>query len=234
MNAPTESVTRAADVPPGPTPHESAFQQVVGRLPNGAERARFDAIRDALRLRDDDAVWTLFVALEYYLNLYERFPAMIRGRRARTADRVQKQERPAYHPRETAGPTPGGRRRRRGGASGGRGACLAGEDHSTGRPPDRARGRLRHPLALDAGQRGGDGGGVDPHRRGRPGFRAPAGLRGRLHGGLCRGDAAATVLRSPHGPTQQALAAMRTASFFTDPGPGRIRIARWAPCATAR
>ncbi len=79
MNAPTESVTRAADVPSGPTPHESAFQQVVGRLPNGAERARFDAIRNALRLRDDDAVWTLFVALEYYLNLYERFPAMIRG-----------------------------------------------------------------------------------------------------------------------------------------------------------
>ena len=79
MNAPTESVTRAADVPPGPAPHESAFQQVVGRLPNGAERARFDAIRNALRLRDDDAVWTLFVALEYYLNLYERFPAMIRG-----------------------------------------------------------------------------------------------------------------------------------------------------------
>ena len=79
MNAPTESVTRAADVPPGPAPGRAPFNRSWAACRTGAERARFDAIRNALRLRDDDAVWTLFVALEYYLNLYERFPAMIRG-----------------------------------------------------------------------------------------------------------------------------------------------------------
>ena len=51
----------------------------MGRWPNEAERARFDAIRDTLRLRDDDALWALFVALEHYYALYERFPAMIRA-----------------------------------------------------------------------------------------------------------------------------------------------------------
>ena len=78
MNAPTESVTRSTGTQPRSAPHESAFQQIVGRLPNGEERARFDALRSTLRLRDDDAVWTLFVALDYYLDLYKRFPAMIR------------------------------------------------------------------------------------------------------------------------------------------------------------
>ena len=78
MNASTESVIRSTGTQPRPTPHESAFQQIVGRLPNGEERARFDALRSALRLRDDDAVWTLFVALDYYMDLYARFPEMIR------------------------------------------------------------------------------------------------------------------------------------------------------------
>lgn len=70
-----------APVPPAgrSEPYEAAFRQIVGRWPNEAERARFDAIRSTLRLRDDDALWALFVALEHYYSLYERFPAMIRA-----------------------------------------------------------------------------------------------------------------------------------------------------------
>ena len=60
-------------------PYEAAFRQIVGRWPNEAERARFHAVRSTLRLRDDDALWALFVALEHYYTLYERFPAMIRA-----------------------------------------------------------------------------------------------------------------------------------------------------------
>lgn len=60
-------------------PYEAAFRQLVGRWPNEAERARFHAVRSTLRLRDDDALWALFVALEHYYTLYERFPAMIRA-----------------------------------------------------------------------------------------------------------------------------------------------------------
>ena len=62
---------------PGPPAYETAFQRVVGRLPDEVERARFHALRDALRLRETDALWAIFVALEHYLNLYERFPPMI-------------------------------------------------------------------------------------------------------------------------------------------------------------
>ncbi|MEI2808595.1 MAG: hypothetical protein V9G18_22400 [Albidovulum sp.] len=51
----------------------------MGRLPDEAARARFHAVRSELRLRDDDALWALFVALEHYYALYERFPAMIRA-----------------------------------------------------------------------------------------------------------------------------------------------------------
>ena len=225
MNAPTESVTRAADVPSGPTPHESAFQQVVGRLPNGAERARFDAIRNALRLRDDDAVWTLFVALEYYLNLYERFPAMIRGAARElliecknesdqniAQAKQQVQQRTDVAAVEVAQAAVAAH------------ASLEKTIQQAARRIALAAGfATRWPWVLGVGWRGGDGGGVDPHRRGRLGLRAPAGLRGRLHGGLCRGDATATELHSPIGA--RALAAMRTASFFTYIGPGRISIA---------
>ena len=60
-------------------PMETAFQQLAGRLPTEAERARLYAVRDTLRLRETDAVWALFVALEHYHALYERFPPMIRA-----------------------------------------------------------------------------------------------------------------------------------------------------------
>ena len=158
----------------------------MGRLPNGAERARFDAIRDALRLRDDDAVWTLFVALEYYLNLYERFPAMIRGA-ARELLIECKTERPAYRPRETAGPTADGNRRRPVAQAAVAAHASLGNINN---PPAGSRSRrFRHPLALGVGWRGGDGGGVDPHRRAVAlGFGRQQGTRP-VMAGLCRGDA---------------------------------------------
>ena len=73
--------TSSAPAPPAgrSEPYEAAFRRIVGRLPNEAERARFHAVRSELRLRDDDALWALFVALEHYHALYERFPAMIRA-----------------------------------------------------------------------------------------------------------------------------------------------------------
>lgn len=78
--AATPDQTSPAPAPAGRSePCEAAFRQIVGRWPNEAERARFYAIRDTLRLRDDDALWALFVGLEHYYTLYERFPAMIRA-----------------------------------------------------------------------------------------------------------------------------------------------------------
>ena len=79
MAASAEPLKAADGTPsdPGAPAYETAFQRVVGRLPDEAERARFYALRDALRLRETDALWAIFVALEHYLNLYERFPPMI-------------------------------------------------------------------------------------------------------------------------------------------------------------
>ncbi|MBK9952997.1 MAG: hypothetical protein IPP10_16350 [Candidatus Competibacteraceae bacterium] len=185
---------------------ESAFERLIGHQATPQDRARLHQVRDSLGLYSNDALWDVLIALQYYYPLYERFPAMIRGA-ARELLTECKTRATGISPTRNSRSNTSGRRRRRGGASGGRGARLVGEDHSTVRPPDRARGRIRHPLALGAGQRGGDGDGVDPHRRGRPGFRAPARLHGRLYGGRCRGDAAATAFRPPHGPTQQAPAA---------------------------
>lgn len=80
MAAAPEQIAPAPAPPAGPSePYEAAFRQIVGRWPNEAERARFHAVRSTLRLRDDDALWALFVALEHYYTLYERFPAMIRA-----------------------------------------------------------------------------------------------------------------------------------------------------------
>ena len=74
QKAPTDR-ERTGDEPP----YETAFQRLVGRWPNEAERQRFYAVRETLRLRETDAIWALFVALEHYLSLYERFPPMIRA-----------------------------------------------------------------------------------------------------------------------------------------------------------
>jgi len=80
MAASPEQIAPVPAPPAGRSePYEAAFRQIVGRWPNEAERARFHAVRSTLRLRDDDALWALFVALEHYYTLYERFPAMIRA-----------------------------------------------------------------------------------------------------------------------------------------------------------
>lgn len=79
--APEQTTPGSAPAPPAgqSEPYEAAFRRIAGRRPNEAERARFHAVRSELRLRDDDALWALFVALEHYYALYERFPAMIRA-----------------------------------------------------------------------------------------------------------------------------------------------------------
>jgi hypothetical protein len=54
---------------------EEAFAKVVGRQASEEERARLYRLRDALGLRDNDAFWSIVMALEHYDSFFRRYPA---------------------------------------------------------------------------------------------------------------------------------------------------------------
>jgi hypothetical protein len=54
---------------------EETFAKVVGRQASDDERRRFYRLRDALGLRDNDAFWSIVMALEYYDSFFRRYPA---------------------------------------------------------------------------------------------------------------------------------------------------------------
>lgn len=56
---------------------EESFTAVLGRPPSDKERQGFLRVRDALNLKDNDALWVLLMVLGHYETLYGRFPALI-------------------------------------------------------------------------------------------------------------------------------------------------------------
>lgn len=54
-----------------------AFETLVGRQMSDAERQKLLKVRDALGIRDNDALWSLIIALEYYRSYHERIPAKL-------------------------------------------------------------------------------------------------------------------------------------------------------------
>jgi hypothetical protein len=55
----------------------SAFENLLGRTATETERAQLRKLRDALDLRDNDALWSVLFALQYYDSLYRQFPKAI-------------------------------------------------------------------------------------------------------------------------------------------------------------
>lgn len=55
----------------------SAFEKLLGRTATETERDQLRKIRDALDLRDNDALWSVLFALQYYDSLYRQFPKAI-------------------------------------------------------------------------------------------------------------------------------------------------------------
>jgi hypothetical protein len=53
---------------------EEAFAKVVGRPASEPERDRLHRLRDALGLRDNDAFWSIVMALEYYDSFFRQYP----------------------------------------------------------------------------------------------------------------------------------------------------------------
>jgi hypothetical protein len=58
-----------------PTSLESAFAKLTGRQASEEQRERFYRLRDALGLRDNDAFWSIVMALEYYDSFLRQYPA---------------------------------------------------------------------------------------------------------------------------------------------------------------
>ena len=56
---------------------DDSFTKLLGRQPSDAERQRLYRVRDALGLKNNDALWLVLMALEHYEQLYAGIPERI-------------------------------------------------------------------------------------------------------------------------------------------------------------
>ena len=56
---------------------DEAFARVVGRPPSEEQRDRLHRLREVLGLRDNDAFWSIVIALEYYDSFFRQYPAQL-------------------------------------------------------------------------------------------------------------------------------------------------------------
>ncbi|CAN7690088.1 hypothetical protein [Paraburkholderia terricola] len=73
-----ERRTRREQHPRPPDPLARLFLEVSGEPPDDASLLRMRRVSAALNLRDNDALWSVLAALEYYVRLYEAMPERIR------------------------------------------------------------------------------------------------------------------------------------------------------------
>jgi hypothetical protein len=73
----------------------SLFLDVTGELPDDASVLRMRRVSSALNLRDNDALWSVLVMLEYYGRLCEAMPERIREAGAGSLDVVRTEARAA-------------------------------------------------------------------------------------------------------------------------------------------
>ena len=71
--------------------NETLFENLVGRQPTDKEMQRLQRTRDALGLKDNDAIWLILIAFGHYDTLYRQVPAQIVG----AAEEVMKQTKDA-------------------------------------------------------------------------------------------------------------------------------------------
>jgi hypothetical protein len=67
---------------------EDSFAKVVGRRASEEECARLYRLRDALGLQDNDAFWSIVMALEYYDSFFRAYPAQFAEHAANTIERA--------------------------------------------------------------------------------------------------------------------------------------------------
>lgn len=66
------------------------FSRLLGRVPTAEEKLRLLQIKESLQLADDDAVWVIFVGLQYHLTLYESIPQDIKNLKADLLQEIAK------------------------------------------------------------------------------------------------------------------------------------------------
>lgn len=59
---------------------QGSYKAIFGKSPSAGDMHAFHRVRDALKIKNDDALWSVLFALQYYLTLYERIPADIETR----------------------------------------------------------------------------------------------------------------------------------------------------------
>lgn len=57
---------------------DTSYARLLGRQPSDAERQRLYRVREALGLRDNDALWQVLFALDHHQTLYNEVPEKIR------------------------------------------------------------------------------------------------------------------------------------------------------------
>jgi len=62
---------------------ETPYEKLLGRAATAAERQQLRHVQTALGLRDNDALWLVIYALQYYDGLYRQFPKAIAGEASR-------------------------------------------------------------------------------------------------------------------------------------------------------
>ena len=55
----------------------AGFEKLLGRQSTPAEREQLFRVKEALGLRENDALWLILFALQYYESLYRQFPKPI-------------------------------------------------------------------------------------------------------------------------------------------------------------
>lgn len=65
---------------------DDSFAKLLGRQPNDAERQTLYRVRDALGLKNNDALWLVIMALQHYQGQYEKFPQEIAQAAGKTLD----------------------------------------------------------------------------------------------------------------------------------------------------
>lgn len=58
---------------------ESSFKELLGRQPSEKEVERLYRVKNALNIRDNDAIWMILMAFESYDTLYSKYPGIIAG-----------------------------------------------------------------------------------------------------------------------------------------------------------
>ena len=68
---------------------QTNFGKLLGRQPTDAEVQELYRVRDALELKNNDALWLVLMTLQHYKTAYEQMPAAIAGAAATTLAKVK-------------------------------------------------------------------------------------------------------------------------------------------------